>query len=150
MHLAMPTPAVLKAPLRLDLPDLPTEPFWSSKQWEVFMAIMDIVVPAIVPKSRLVDKQAHLAIPDLQYAALIKASQDTVLETRDEEALRAFLEDRPSTNPIFREMLLRTLYRLPAKQRTGLGVILSVLSCVTTSTVSSVAIQPCSYPHSDI
>lgn len=127
----MATPTPLTAPLCPALPDLPSEDFWTSTQWAVFLAIMDSVVPAVVPKSRLVDKQGQHGIPDAEYAALLKrTAQETVLATSDEGVLRAFLEDRPSTNPNVRGLLLRTLHRLPAKQRSGLGAIMSALSCV--------------------
>lgn len=124
-------PVALTAPLHPEVPGLPSEAFWTPTQWAVFMAIMDTVIPAIVPKSALTDKRAQRGIPDLEYAALIKA--DMVLESGDKDVLVAFLEDKPSTNPVFRGMLLRTLYRLPPKLRDGLGLFLSVLSCVPTA-----------------
>lgn len=138
----------LKAPLRPELPDLPSDDFWTQTQWAVFMAIMDSVIPAIVSKSRLTDKLGQRGIPDLEYAALMRTSQDTVLETRDAAVLRAFLEDKPSKNPAFHGLLLRTLFRLPVKQRAGLGVILSALSCVSfTLRCLVLGTQPCSHHH---
>lgn len=128
----MTAPLGLKAPRTPGLPDLPPDGFWRETQWSVFWAIMDSIVPAIVSKSSLVDKKGQRGLPDVEYAALTKTSQNIILEKTDEHMLQAFLEDRPSLNPITRQTLLRVLCRLSPKQIKGLGAVLSGLSCVTT------------------
>lgn len=151
MDRAMTVPVVLKVPQNPGLPELPPDGFWNETQWSVFWAIMDSIIPAIVSKSSLVDKKGQQGIPDIEYAALIKTSQTHVLETRDEYVLKAFLEDRPSTNPICREMLLRVLCRLSPKQSNGLGAFLSSLSCVPTPFSPVVpSMQPCLYDHNNV
>lgn len=107
--------------------------FWDETQWAVFMAIMDTVVPEIVPKSSLADKDAQLGIPDAQYSAVVKTAQEVTVEKRDEGSLRAFLEDRPSTNTVVRSTTMHIIARLSPVQRDRLGAFLTRLSYVCTT-----------------
>jgi hypothetical protein len=89
---------------------------------------MDTIVPAVVSKSSLTDKEGQLGIPDAHYSSVVKSGQVTVIERADEDSLRAYLEDKPSNHPAIRAMQLRIVARLPAKQKAGLGGFLSSLS----------------------
>lgn len=119
---------IAPAPRCPALPELPPDGFWTETQWAVYMALMDTIVPAVVSKSALTDKEGQLGIPDAQYSSVIKTAQATVLARKDEDSLRAFLEDKPSCHPEIRAVQLRIAARLPAKQRAGLGGLLSSLS----------------------
>lgn len=132
MDLAIASPEALKAPQSPDIPELPSDGFWTETQWVVFMALMDCIVPAIVAKSSLVDKNAQLGITDSDYSAVLKTAQTTALEKRSEGSLKAFLEDKPSANPTVRKVMVRIVARLPPKHRDGLGGVLSGLSYVFT------------------
>lgn len=119
---------IAPAPRCPALPELPDDGFWTETQWAVYMSIMDTIVPAVVAKSSLTDKEGQLGIPDVRYSSVIKMARATVLERTDEDSLRAFMEDKPSYHPGIRAIQLRIAARLPAKQRAGLGTLLSSLS----------------------
>lgn len=119
---------IAPAPRCPALPGLPPEGFWTDTQWVVFMAIMDTIVPAVVSKSSLVDKQGQLGISDAQYSSVTKMAKTTVLGRPSEDSLKLFMEDKPSNQAAVRAVQLRILARLPTKQRDGLGRLLSALS----------------------
>lgn len=121
---------LLKAPQCPDLPALPSDGFWSETQWAVFMAIMDTIVPSVVPKSSLTDKQGQLGVPDSEYLAASKTTHNIAVEVSGDDALRAYFEDRPSTNLAVRGVMIRRIALLPIKQQEGLGKLMSSLSCV--------------------
>lgn len=128
LDLAMASPETPKAPRCPELPELPADDFWSEAQWAVFMAIMDSVIPSIVPKSSMVDRQVQVGIPDAEYSGVVTRAKDVVVELSGEKALRAFLEDRPSASPEVRAAIIRLLVRLPVAHRNGLGKIMSSLA----------------------
>lgn len=130
MDPAMASSEVLTAPRRLDPPPLSSVDFWTDAQWAVFMAIMDTIVPAVVPESSLTDEHGQLGVPDAEYLTASKTARDEVAGVSTEEALTAYLEDRPSTNQVVRRFMLQLIARLPAKRRDGLGKLMSSLSCV--------------------
>lgn len=132
MDLAMASPEALKTPQPPGVPRLPDDGFWTGIQWAIFMSLMDSIVPAIVPKAALADREGQLGIPDVEYSAVMKTVQDTAVERRDEGSLKAFMEDRPSTNPAVHESLVRIIARLPPTQQDRLGRFLSNLSYVPT------------------
>lgn len=116
------------APESPALPALPPDDFWSETEWAVFNAILDTIVPAVVPKSALTDKEAQLAIPDGEYSAVLAKAKATTLESQDEVSLKAFMEDKTSTHPAVREVSLRIAARLSDVQRDGLRRLLKLLS----------------------
>lgn len=122
----------LKAPRSPSGPQPLDDGFWDETQWAVFMAVMDSIIPAIVPKSSLTDKEGQLGIPDVQYLAVMKRAQDIAVEKTDEGSLKAFMEDRPSTNVAVRVSMVRIMARLSSAQRDRLGGFLSRLSYVCT------------------
>lgn len=122
----------LNAPRSPDAPQPLDGGFWDETQWAVFMAFMDTIVPAVVPKSLLADKESQLGIPDVQYSAVAETAQDTAVEKRDEGSIKAFLEDRPSTNLLVRATMVHLIARLSPVQRDKLGAFLSRLSYVRT------------------
>lgn len=116
------------APESPALPALPPDDFWSETEWAVFNAILDTIVPAIVSKSALTDKEGQLAIPDGEYSAVIAKAKATTLKSQDEVSLRAFMEDKASTHAAVREVSLRIAARLSDVQRDGLRRVLKLLS----------------------
>lgn len=116
------------APESPALPALPPDDFWSETEWAVFNAILDTIVPAVVSKSSLIDKQAQLAIPDGEYSAVMSKARATTLQSQDEASLRAFMEDKASTHPAVREVSLRIAARLSDVQKDGLKRLLKSLS----------------------
>lgn len=121
---------VLNAPRCPDLPAMPSDDFWNNAQWATFWAIMDALAPSVLPKSTLTDSQAQLGVLDTEYQTAFGIAHNAVAKISTKEALIAYLEDRPSTNPAVRGALVRLLANLPTKQRDGLGKLMSSLSCV--------------------
>lgn len=130
MDFNMASAEALKAPQSPGVPRLPDDGFWTGVQWTIFMSLMDSIIPAIVPKASLADREGQLGLPDVDYSAVMKTAQDTAVERRDEGSLTAFMEDRPSTNPAVRESMVRIIARLPPTQQDRLGRFLSSLSYV--------------------
>ncbi|POS71031.1 long chain fatty alcohol oxidase [Diaporthe helianthi] len=116
------------APESPALPALPPDDFWSETEWAVFNAILDAIVPAVVSKSSLVDRQGQLAVPDGDYSAVMSTARATTLQSRDEASLKAFMEDKASTHPAVREVSLRIAARLSDVQKDGLKRLLKSLS----------------------
>lgn len=136
MDLAMASSEALKAPRCPELPALPSDGFWTDAQWAVFMAIMDTIVPSVVSKSCLTDRQGQLGVSDAEYLAASKTAREAVVEVSEEKgeeetAVKAYWEDRPSTNLAVRAATIRLIAHLPAEQRDGLGKLMSSLSCVS-------------------
>jgi len=115
------------------LPALPPDDFWSEIEWAVLNAILDTIVPAVVSKSSLTDKQAQLAIPDGEYSSVMRRARATTLQSQDEASLRAFMEDKASTHPAVREVSLRIAARLSHVQKDGLKRLLKSLSSAASS-----------------
>lgn len=118
------------------LPELPPDDFWSDTEWAVFNAILDTIVPAVVSKSSLTDKEGQLAIPDGEYSAVFSKARATTLESQDEPSLKALMEDKASTHAAVREVSLRIAARLTVVQRDGLKRLLKSLSSASLSSKS--------------
>ncbi|KAG8166075.1 hypothetical protein KVR01_004627 [Diaporthe batatas] len=116
------------APESPALPALPADDFWTDTEWDVFTAILDTIVPAVVSKSSLVDTRGQLAIPDGDYSAVLSTARATTLQSQDEASLRAFMEDKASTHPAVRHVSLRIAARLSDVQKDGLKRLLKSLS----------------------
>lgn len=119
------------APESPALPALPPDDFWSETEWAVFNAVLNTIVPEIVPKSTLTDKEGQLAIPDGEYSAVMARARATTLESQDEVSLKAFMEEKTSTYPAVREVSLRIAARLSDVQKEGLRRLLELLSSAT-------------------
>lgn len=116
------------APESPALPALPPDDFWSETEWAVFHAILDTIVPAVVSKSSLTDREGQLAIPDGEHSALMAKARATTLKSQDDESLKAFMEDKVSTSPAVRQVSLRIAARLSDVQKDGLRRLLKSLS----------------------
>lgn len=116
------------APESPALPALPPDDFWSETEWAVFNAVLNTIIPALVPRSALTDKEGQLAIPDGEYSAVMARARATTLQSQDEVSLKAFMEDKTSTYPAVREVSLRIAARLSNVQKDGLRRVLKLLS----------------------
>lgn len=120
------------APESPALPALPPDDFWSETEWAVFNAILDTIVPAVVSKSSLTDREGQLGIPDGEYSAVMTRARATTLKSQDEESLKTFMEDKVSTSPAVRQVSLRIAARLSDVQKDGLRRLLKSLSLAAT------------------
>ena len=115
------------------LQDPPSDGFYNETQWEVLMALMDAAIPSIVSHSAMTDKFNQISIPDGRFQSNFKKIQDTMVEPPDLESFQAFLKDKPSDLPAFRQHAIRTLSTVSDKMRQELGGVLSLLSYVPKS-----------------
>ena len=116
------------APLATALPEGPAgEPF-TAAQWTTLMAIMDAVIPSIRRETTTTDKISQLTISDVEYNTAVHHLQKTVVNAPDSESLDEYLNERPSENPRFQDLLMRTLvFYARDDARKGLSFVLSTL-----------------------
>lgn len=116
------------APLAAALPDPPAELPFTEANWKTLLAIMDTVIPSIRRETQATDKSTQLAITDVQYNTTVNHLKDTVTNAPDSESLDEYLDERPTENKRFRELLQRTfVFNVRDDAKKGLGFILAAL-----------------------
>ncbi|PQE03875.1 GMC oxidoreductase protein [Rutstroemia sp. NJR-2017a BBW] len=119
----------LVAPIVAPLPDPPEGQYFTDLQWATLMAIMDTVVPSIHRASIASDPATQFSVPDEKYNDAVSRMRNTITSPPDDEALGAYLNEKPSDIPAFQDLLLRTLTVYAREDaRKVLGVILSTLN----------------------
>ncbi|QSZ30525.1 hypothetical protein DSL72_000079 [Monilinia vaccinii-corymbosi] len=97
------------APIVTPLPDPPKGQHFTDLQWSTLMAIMDTVVPSVHKASITNDPLSQLSVPDDEYNDAISRMRTTISSPPSNEALEAYLNEKPSDIPAFQDILLRTL-----------------------------------------
>jgi hypothetical protein len=121
----------MAAPLEVPLPQSPGDEHFTPAQWTTLLAIMDTVVPAVYRESTTSYQLSQLTIPQKEFSAAVDHLKATVVDAPSVDKLDAYLEERPSENPLFQDVLKRTLVHYsPENARKGLGFILSSLKYV--------------------
>jgi hypothetical protein len=119
------------APLATPLPEPPAGEAFTSDQWQILMSIMDTIIPSIQRASFGSDGLSNLTIPDEKYNAIVvqlKKATAAVPGAHDGESLEKFLDEKPSDNPDFQDLLKRSLVHFAREDaRKGLAFILSTL-----------------------
>ena len=116
------------APLAVALPDPPAGEVFTKGQWSSLLAIMDTVVPSVRRDTVATDKINQHAILDAEYTKTLENLQANVSQAQGTAALDEYLEERPSDNPRFCELLLRTLVVFTSETaRKRLSLVLSAL-----------------------
>lgn len=116
------------APLATPLPDAPADQFFTDAQWITLMAIMDTVIPSVHRESVASNRPSQLAVADEEYNAAVRDLKNSVVDAPQGEALDTYLQEKPSDNPQFHELLKRTLIHYSKDDaRKGLAFILSAL-----------------------
>jgi hypothetical protein len=118
-------------PTPTSLPPAPPGDFFDATQWTVLTALLDAIIPSIVPASAVVgsdDSKTHRGIDDGQLEHVTAQVRSTMVSPPSPELFKAYLEERPSANPALREALRRTLSTVPASSRRKLGGALTTLS----------------------
>lgn len=109
------------------LPSLSKEDPLGPAQWRTFMAIADTVIPSIKPASSA-QGMNELAVPDEEYAQIVTRMKSHCLHDSNEGLAVQYLEERPSTNPHFKELIWRYLsLNLPEDQKQLLRLSLNLL-----------------------
>lgn len=115
-------------PLAVALPDPPAGEAFTKGQWSSLLAIMDTVVPSFRRDTVATDKINQHAISDAEYTKTLEHLQANVSQALGTAALDEYLEERPSNNPGFCELLLRTLVVFASETaRKSLSLVLSAL-----------------------
>ncbi|KAH8878879.1 GMC oxidoreductase [Thozetella sp. PMI_491] len=150
----VPAPAAAAAavPSPPKLPSPGTGDIFNETQWAVLLSLLDAAIPPLVPESEVKDPAAQLAISDAQLQDARKLAASTMVHPPSEEALAAYLADRPSSYPGFVHGVRQTLSNAPAPARKQLGAVLFALSTAPGSLVltgysTPVHRQPLSIRH---
>lgn len=109
------------APLPTPLPETPSGDYWSEAQWEVLYALVDAVLPSIVPESAATDKPNQKTVSDEQFEEIFERVQATMTEAPDKETFKKYFAERPSASPEFRANIRRSLGCVSTSARSGLG-----------------------------
>lgn len=116
------------APLSTPLPEPPAGEVFSGEQWLILMSIMDTIIPSIHCESSASDALSQLIISDDKYNATVAHLKNTVIGPPENESLAEYLDEKPSSNPEFQDLLKRSLaFYVRDDARKGLAFILSVL-----------------------
>jgi hypothetical protein len=116
------------APLATPLPDPPAGEAFTPNQWTTLLAIMDALIPSVQRDSTSTDEISQYTISDAEYNMMVDHLKKTLVEAPDSEALDEYLQERPSEDPKFQDLLKRTLIHYsPDDVRKGLAFILSTL-----------------------
>jgi hypothetical protein len=116
------------APLIAPLPDGPSDQFFNDEQWTTLMAIMDTVIPSVRRDSRTGNKKSQLTVLDVEYNAAIDHLKKNVVNAPDSTSLDEYLDEKPSENPAFQDVLKRVLVQYTKDDaKKGLAFILSAL-----------------------
>ncbi|KAK4154101.1 hypothetical protein C8A00DRAFT_33126 [Chaetomidium leptoderma] len=121
----------LSAPVPVDLPN--AVEFLGENQWNVLMALMDTVIPAIrIQDSTQTTKDkdgSTIFLPTSQYSEAAIQLRNAITPLNPPfEVLEAYLAERPSDNPVFSQVLKGALSNLPPSKQRELGILLSILS----------------------
>lgn len=116
------------APLANPLPSPPSGEAFTPEQWTTLMAIMDTVIPSVRRQSVQANPRTSISIPDVQYSSAIDHIKTSVSEAPSSEELDKYMDERPSENKAFEDVLKRTLIHYARDDvRKGLIFVLSAL-----------------------
>jgi hypothetical protein len=104
-------------PVVTPLPEPPSSDFLTETQWEVLYAILDGALPSIVAESSIADDATQVALPDADFEEVLALAARPEVDAPTPEVLAAYLADRPSLGPAFREDVLTTLATSPQRQK---------------------------------
>ncbi|KAK0711345.1 hypothetical protein B0H67DRAFT_684977 [Lasiosphaeris hirsuta] len=127
------------------LPGLPAPPpgvFLDETQWTVLMALLDAVIPSITANSRVADDMAQRGIADGEFEESAARAQPNAAEPPSTDLIKAYLEDRATARPGFKDAVRRTLGSVPGESLKPLGTALYALSTRPGSLLLTGSITP--------
>lgn len=112
----------------LTIAEAPPPTFFTDTQWRALFAIIDTIVPSVVsgPAAAGNDNDEHHLAPG-EYDAYFKLTSERMVKPPSREAFDAYMAERPSDIPAFRDHVTRTIATLLPVQRTQLGTVLWLL-----------------------
>lgn len=96
-------------PLATPVPARPAEEHFTQEQWATLLSIMDAIVPKIVRESASSGLLNEETILDAKYNAAILHLKENVVNAPDGKSLDEYLQERPSDNPAFQDLLMLAL-----------------------------------------
>ncbi|KAL2670115.1 hypothetical protein Neosp_014996 [[Neocosmospora] mangrovei] len=125
-------PGAMTSPLSVGLPEAPNPVPLPDAQWQTLLAVMDTVVSSC-QKNEPHDVNAT-AISDTEYEkTMTHLRQTTSLDLSDTASFDAFLAEKPSEIPLFRDILKRMLAGFPHDKLATLHSVLSLIDNWTTT-----------------
>lgn len=119
-------PGAMTSPLSVGLPEAPNPDPLPDAQWQTLLAVMDTVVSSC-QKNEPHDVDAT-AISDTKYEkTMTHLRQTTSLDLSDTASFDAFLAEKPSEIPLFRDILKRMLAGFPHDKLATLHSVLSLI-----------------------
>lgn len=115
-------------PTPTSLPPPPACDFYGEEQWAVLFSLADAIIPAVVPASTLADDKTQRGIDDADLDQATARVQSTMTTPPSDDLLKAYLQERPSTDPAFINGLRRLVAALPSPARAQLGIALTALT----------------------
>lgn len=109
------------------LPEAPSASFFSEAQWRTWYALMDTVVPAVVPSADGRDEVGDLAISSTLLESYYDAAQTKMSSPPNREQFEAYFLEKPSANEAFRAQMIRTMTGIPKEMRDQLSSVLNLL-----------------------
>lgn len=117
---------VIKGPCSVGLPEPPGSEPLTKAQWHVLMAVMNTVITSC-QKDEPLDLDT-VALSNAEYDKTITHIRSTTpLAIRDTPTFEAFLAEKPSDIPLFRDILKRMLAGFPDDKLSALRSVLSLL-----------------------
>lgn len=120
------SPAALNH-VSLAIAKAPSSAFLTEAQWRALFAIIDTIIPSVVTDMDGVGNSNRQHIPQKEYDAYFEQMSGRMVKPPAREAFGAYLAERPSEIPAFRDHITRTLASLQPRPRAQLGTILWLL-----------------------
>lgn len=107
--------------------DPPDASFFTATQWRVWYALMDTIIPSIVPKGKEHHGTGEYAFAQDTVESYFQYVQNQLSSPPSREDFETYLSEKPSDIPAFKDHMIRTLHGLPKDLRDQLGSMLTML-----------------------
>lgn len=107
------------------LPDPPSAAFFTETQWKNWYALMDTVIPSVVPTST--GNKGQLGISSNLIDSYYDAVQSKMSSPPTRAEFEAYFSEKPSEIKAFRIQMTRTLASVPTEMRDQIGSVLNLL-----------------------
>ncbi|CAM1505629.1 Fc.00g112660.m01.CDS01 [Cosmosporella sp. VM-42] len=115
------------SPVATALPKAPTLDY-SKAQLDVLNALVDGALPSIVTKSAIEDQKTQITVADDEFNSILEHTITTLIPSATKDAIRDFLEYRPSKDPRFSDNFVRTLSSSSRSDQKKLADVFSLMS----------------------
>ncbi|PGH21441.1 hypothetical protein AJ80_03232 [Polytolypa hystricis UAMH7299] len=110
------------------LPPAPPDTILNQLQWDTLLAMADVVVPTLKPKSTA-DPKVHLAVDDDKFNLIKQSIQSRIDHPQADALATQYLEENALSTPEYKDSLCRLLANnIPSEARRGISFILTALN----------------------